>query len=42
MIKNFTRELPFNPINDETIPDVVQLKNVTQKYGDNLIFDNID
>lgn len=42
MIKSFTRELPFNPINDETIPDVVQLKNVTQKYGDNLIFDNVN
>lgn len=42
MITSFTREMPFNPLNDENIPDVVQLKNVTQKYGENTIFENIN
>jgi ATPase subunit of ABC transporter with duplicated ATPase domains len=42
MIKNFTRENPFKPMNDETVPDVVQLNNVSQKYGNNTIFENIN
>ena len=32
MVRNFSREIPLSPINDEQIPDIVQLKNVTQKF----------
>jgi NitT/TauT family transport system ATP-binding protein len=42
MIDEFTRESPFNPFNDENIPDVIELKNVTQKYGENTIFENVN
>jgi len=42
MIKTYTRENPFTPINDINAPDVLELKSVTQKYGDNLIFENIN
>lgn len=42
MINSYTRENPFSPNNDVVLPDVVELKNVSQSYGDNIIFDNIN
>jgi len=42
MINSYTRENPFSPNNDVVLPDVVELKNVSQRYGDNIIFDNIN
>ena len=42
MIKTYTRENPFTPINDVNSPDVLELKSVTQQYGDDLIFENIN
>lgn len=42
MIQTYTRENPFSPYNDINVPDVVELVNVTQKYGDNVIFENIN
>jgi NitT/TauT family transport system ATP-binding protein len=42
MIKTYTREHPFTPINDVNSPDVLELRNVTQKYGNDLIFENIN
>jgi NitT/TauT family transport system ATP-binding protein len=42
MLTTYTRENPFQPFNDLNIPDVVELKNVTQKYGDSVIFENVN
>lgn len=42
MIENFSREQIYNPYNDENIPDVIELKNVSQKYADKVILDNIN
>jgi NitT/TauT family transport system ATP-binding protein len=42
MIKTYTRENPFTPINDVNSPDVLELKSVSQQYGDDLIFENIN
>lgn len=42
MINTYTRENPFSPYNDINVPDIVELKNVTQKYGDNVIFENVN
>lgn len=42
MITTFTREAPFQRYNSEEIPDVVELRNVSQSYGDNIIFDNVN
>jgi NitT/TauT family transport system ATP-binding protein len=42
MITTYTRETPFSPINNINLPDVVELKNVTQKYGENVIFEKIN
>jgi NitT/TauT family transport system ATP-binding protein len=42
MINTYSREVPFSPNNDTNLPDVVELKNVSQKYGDNVIFENIN
>lgn len=42
MINTYSREVPFSPNNNAILPDVVELKNVSQKYGDNVIFENIN
>jgi NitT/TauT family transport system ATP-binding protein len=42
MINTYSREVPFSPNNNANLPDVVELKNVSQKYGDNVIFENIN
>lgn len=42
MIKTFNIENPFIPHNDEDVPDIVELKNVSQHYGENVIFNNIN
>ena len=42
MVNSYSRENPFSPNNDINLPDVVELKNVTQKYGDNVIFENVN
>jgi NitT/TauT family transport system ATP-binding protein len=42
MVNSYTRENPFSPNNDANLPDVVELKNVSQKYGDNIIFENVN
>jgi len=42
MITTFTREAPFQRPNCENTPDILELKNVSQTYGDNIIFNNIN
>lgn len=42
MVNSYTREYPFSPNNDTNLPDIVELKNVSQRYGDNIIFENIN
>lgn len=42
MVNTYTRENPFQVFNDSEVPDIVELKNVSQSYGDHVIFDNIN
>lgn len=42
MIKTYTREFPFQTANNTDVPDIVELKNVSQSYGDHVIFKDIN
>jgi len=42
MIVSFSKDTPLMPINDANIDDIVQLKDVSQKYGETVIFENIN
>jgi NitT/TauT family transport system ATP-binding protein len=42
MVNKYNRENPFVPFNDLNVPDVIELKNVTQTYGDHVIFKDVN
>lgn len=42
MIQTYTRENPIQSNNDNAVPDIVELRNVSQSYGDNIIFKDIN
>lgn len=42
MINTYDRENPIKEFNDENTPDIIELKKVTQTYGEHVIFKDID